>query len=132
MADVIFIGMMVLTIGGAIMALEAREIIYGAVALAVSFFGVASLFFLLAAPFVAAFQITVYVGAVAIVVLFTVMLVHQGIWLMDARFTINNLVGILTAAGLAITLVLSFAGSSILNATAQATAPDFVEIGRFI
>lgn len=132
MADVIFIGMMVLTIGGAIMALEAREIIYGAVGLAVSFSGVASLFFLLDAPFVAAFQITVYVGAVAILVLFTVMLVHQGRWLKDAPFKTNNLVGILTAVGLAISLVVSFAGSSLLNVTAQAVAPDFVEIGRFI
>ena len=94
MADIIFIGMMVITIGGAIMALEAREIIYGAVGLAVSFFGVASLFFLLDAPFVAAFQITVYIGAVAILVLFTVMLVHQPRWFKDASFRANNLVGI--------------------------------------
>ena len=64
-----------------------------------------SLFFLLDAPFVAAFQITVYVGAVAILVLFTVMLVHQPRWFKDASFRPTNLVGILTAAGLAISLV---------------------------
>ncbi len=132
MTDVIFLGMMVLTIGGAIMALEARDIIYGAVALAVSFFGVASLFFLLDAPFVAAFQITVYIGAVAILVLFTVMLVHQGRWLKDAPFTATSVIGVLTAVGLAVSLVLSFAASNLLNVNAQLTAPDFVEIGRFI
>ena len=132
MADFIFLGMMVITIGGAIMALEAREIIYGAVALAVSFFGVASLFFLLDAPFVAAFQITVYVGAVAILVLFTVMLVHQPRWFKDASFRATNFIGILTAAGLAISLVASFAASSLLNVTEQTAIPDFIEIGRFI
>jgi NADH:ubiquinone oxidoreductase subunit 6 (subunit J) len=133
MADFIFLGMMVITVGGAIMALEAREIVYGAVALAASFFGVASLFFLLDAPFVAAFQLTVYVGAVAILVLFTVMLVHQPRWFKDASFRTTNLVGILTAAGLAISLVASFAASSLLlNVTEPATAPNFVEIGRFI
>ncbi len=132
MADFVFLGMMVITIGGAIMALEAREIIYGAVALAVSFFGVASLFFLLDAPFVAAFQLTVYVGAVAILVLFTVMLVHQSRWFKDAPFTATNVVGLLTAAGLAISLVASFAASSLLNVTVQTAVPSFVEIGKFI
>jgi len=114
------------------MALEAREIVYGALALAVSFFGVASFFFLLDAPFVAVFQLAVYVGAVAVLILFTVMLVRQGRWLKDAPFTVTNLVGALTAAGLAISLVLSFAASKYLNMTEQATAPDFVQIGRFI
>ena len=81
--DATFIALTVVTLGGAIAALEAREIIYGAVGLAASFFGVASLFFLLDAEFVAVFQITVYVGAVAVLVLFTVMLVREGRWFGD-------------------------------------------------
>ena len=67
-----------------ISALEAREIIYGAIGLAFSFFGVAGLFFLLDAPFVAVFQITVYIGAVAVLILFTVMLVREGRWMRDS------------------------------------------------
>jgi len=66
MADLIFLAMMVVTVGGAIMAVEADEIVYGAIGLAASLFGVAALFFLLNAPYVAVFQITVYVGAVAV------------------------------------------------------------------
>ena len=38
--------------------------------------GIAGFFLLLDAPFVAMFQITVYVGAVAVLVIFTVMLVR--------------------------------------------------------
>jgi NADH-quinone oxidoreductase subunit J len=123
---------MIVTVGGAIMALEAREVVYGAIALAASFFGVASFFFLLDAPFVAVFQLAVYVGAVAILILFTVMLVRQGRWLKDAPFTATSLVGILTAAGIAISLVLSFAASKYFSAAEQATAPDFVQIGKLI
>jgi NADH:ubiquinone oxidoreductase subunit 6 (subunit J) len=78
LSDVTFAAMVVVTIGGGITALEAREIVYGAIGLAFSFFGVAGLFFLLDAPFVAVFQITVYVGAVAVLILFTVMLVREG------------------------------------------------------
>src|SRR3989442_15193445 len=76
MADPIFIAVAVLTVGAAIIALEARELIYGAVALAISMLGIAGFFLLLDSPFVAMFQITVYVGAVAVLVIFTVMLVR--------------------------------------------------------
>ena len=66
MADVAFIGLSILTIGSAIFALESREIIYGAIALATSMLGIAGFFILLGSPFVAMFQISVYVGAVAV------------------------------------------------------------------
>src|SRR3546814_11664694 len=48
--------------------------LYGAIALAISMLGIAGFFLLLDSPFVAMFQITVYVGAVAVLVIFTVML----------------------------------------------------------
>jgi len=76
MADTLFIAVAVLTIGSAIVALETRELVYGAIALAVSMMGIAGFFLLLDSPFVAMFQITVYVGAVAVLVIFTVMLVR--------------------------------------------------------
>ena len=55
---------------------RARELIYGAIALAISMLGIAGFFLLLDSPFVAMFQITVYVGAVAVLVIFAVMLVR--------------------------------------------------------
>lgn len=76
MADAAFIGLSILTVGSAIFALESREIIYGAIALAISMLGIAGFFILLDSPFVAMFQISVYVGAVAVLVIFIVMLVR--------------------------------------------------------
>ncbi len=76
MADAALYGLAALTIGSAIVALESRELIYGAIALAISMLGIAGFFLLLDSPFVAMFQITVYVGAVAVLVIFTVMLVR--------------------------------------------------------
>lgn len=76
MVDALFIGVAALTIGSAIVALESRELVYGAIALAISMLGIAGFFLLLESPFVAMFQITVYVGAVAVLVIFTVMLVR--------------------------------------------------------
>ena len=66
MADPIFIAVSVMTIGLAIVnALESRELVYGAIALAISMLGIAGFFLILDSPFVAMFQITVYVGAVS-------------------------------------------------------------------
>src|ERR687892_403402 len=44
MADPVFIGVAVLTVGTAIIALEARELIYGAIALAISMLGIAGFY----------------------------------------------------------------------------------------
>ncbi len=125
LTDAVFAGMAVVVIGGAIVALEAKEIIYGAMGLAFSFFGVAGLFFLLDAPFVAAFQITVYIGAVAVLILFTVMLVREGRWVRDTLGSVERLVGILTAVVLAISLALSFVASSLLNSAEQTVGSTF-------
>jgi len=77
MADVVFLAISVLTIGTAIAALELRSLIYGSIALMGTLGGVAGFFFLLDSPFVALFQIAVYVGSIAVLILFTVMLVKR-------------------------------------------------------
>jgi len=77
MADALFLGVAVLTIGGAIAALELRSLIYGSIALMGMLGGIAGFFVMLDSPFVAMFQIAVYVGSIAVLILFTVMLVKR-------------------------------------------------------
>ena len=77
MADAVFLAISVLTIVTAIAALELRSLIYGSIALMGTLGGVAGFFFLLDSPFVALFQIAVYVGSIAVLILFTVMLVKR-------------------------------------------------------
>lgn len=54
-----------------------RNIVYSAVALAMSFLGVAALYLLLSAEFIAAVQVILYVGAVLVLILFAIMLTHD-------------------------------------------------------
>src|SRR5438132_1143333 len=75
MTDLLFLAFAAVTIGAAILAIEARDLVYGAAALGIAFLGVAGLFFLLDAAYVGWFQIAVYIGAVVVLILFTVMLV---------------------------------------------------------
>src|SRR5712664_603806 len=75
MTDLTFLALATVTIASAILALEARDLVYGAAALGITFLGMSGLFFLLDASYVATFQIAVYIGAVVVLILFTVMLV---------------------------------------------------------
>jgi NADH-quinone oxidoreductase subunit J len=75
--DITFIVLAVVTIIGSIIALQAKELIYGAVALAVSFIGIAGFFVFLDAPYLAMLQIAIYVGAIVVLILFTIMLVRR-------------------------------------------------------
>ena len=77
MVDATFLALSVLTIGSAIAALELRSLIYGSIALMGTLGGIAGFFLLLDSPFVALFQISVYVGSIAVLILFTVMLVKR-------------------------------------------------------
>lgn len=125
--------MMLLTVGSALVALEAEEIIYGAIGLAGSLFGVATLFFLLNAPYVAVFQIAVYIGAVAVLILFTVMLVRQEKWAKEVSpKSFTRLAGVLT--GLAITAALAFAvvAADLSQFTTLTNSATFIDIGVLI
>ncbi|MDG6902110.1 MAG: NADH-quinone oxidoreductase subunit J [Nitrososphaerota archaeon] len=133
MADLVFLAMMVVTVGSAIVALEAKEIVYGAIGLAGSLFGVATLFFLLNAPYVAVFQIAVYIGAVAVLILFTVMLVREEKWAKELPpQSITRLAGILT--GLAVTIALAFAviATNLSQFNQVVNTATFVDIGELI
>lgn len=79
-SDIIFVVIAVFTVFSAATALEARELVYGGMALAASFLGVAGLFILLDAAFLAMLHILVFIGAIAVLILFTVMLVRRERW----------------------------------------------------
>lgn len=75
--DIIFVLLAAVTLIAAVMALQAKELIYGAIALGISFIGIAGFFVFLDAPYLAMLQIAVYVGAVVVLILFTIMLVRR-------------------------------------------------------
>ncbi|MFX1510329.1 MAG: NADH-quinone oxidoreductase subunit J [Promethearchaeota archaeon] len=70
----------VLTVGAAIAAIESREIVYGAISLAGMILGIAGLYILLDATYAAMFQISVYIGAVVVLIFFTIMVVPYEHW----------------------------------------------------
>ena len=68
----------ILTVASAIAAMSLSNLIHCVLALAVSFLGVAMLFLRLGAEFVGFAQILVYIGAVAILIVFAILLTRSG------------------------------------------------------
>jgi NADH:ubiquinone oxidoreductase subunit 6 (subunit J) len=125
--------MALVTVGSAIFALEAKEIIYGAIGLAGSLFGVATLFFLLDAPYVAVFQIAVYIGAVAVLILFTVMLVRQEKWEKEVQpRSLTRIAGILTGVAIVVALVFAVVATNLSQFSSITNGATFVNIGQLI
>ncbi len=71
-----------IAIVGALLVVTTRRLFHSALALVLSFVGVAGLYILLEAEFLAALQILIYVGAIALLILFAIMLTRH---LMDPR-----------------------------------------------
>lgn len=65
------------TIIGGMFVVWSRNLVHSAMFLILSLFGVAGLFVLLSAPFLAAIQVLVYIGAIAILFIFAVMLTRS-------------------------------------------------------
>ncbi len=65
---------MVVILAGALLSVISRNILHAVFGLAISLLGVACAFFVLGAPFVAVMEILIYIGGIAITMIFAVML----------------------------------------------------------
>lgn len=72
-----FVVFTILTLGGGIGVVTTRNLFQGTIWLMMSLFGVAGYMVLLSAPFLAAVQVLVYIGAIAILITFAVMLTRS-------------------------------------------------------
>ena len=73
----VFLIFSVITLGGGALVVTTRNLFHAALYLMLSLFGVAGLFVLLTAPFLAGVEIVVYIGAIAILIIFAIMLTPQ-------------------------------------------------------
>jgi len=72
----LFYSLAAVTVIGALLVVSQKNPVYSVLSLILSFFGLAGLYVLLEAPFVAVVQIIIYAGAILVLFLFTVMLLN--------------------------------------------------------
>jgi NADH:ubiquinone oxidoreductase subunit 6 (subunit J) len=84
----------VLTLASAVAAISLRNLVHCVLALTVTFAGLAAFYLQLDAQFIGFAQILVYVGAVAILIVFAVLLTQGGNAPHRSSFSANSVVGV--------------------------------------
>ncbi|MFN2541422.1 MAG: NADH-quinone oxidoreductase subunit J [Chthoniobacterales bacterium] len=79
MSSAAFIAIAILTLAGGLAAATLPKLMHAALSLVIAFLGLAAFFFMLGAEFVGLVLIFVYVGAVAVLIVFTILLTRRDI-----------------------------------------------------
>jgi NADH-quinone oxidoreductase subunit J len=74
-----FVTIALLTLAAALAAATLRKLMHAALSFAVTFVGITAFFFLLGAEFVGLVQVFVYIGAVAVLIVFTILLTRRDV-----------------------------------------------------
>jgi NADH-quinone oxidoreductase subunit J len=107
--QIIFLVCAALILGSALMVVTTRKLIHAALWLVAALFGVAILFAVLQAGFLAVVQVVVYIGAIAILFIFAVMLTRRE--MLDkgtqtrSNWWLPALLGLLILAGLVFLII---------------------------
>jgi NADH-quinone oxidoreductase subunit J len=126
-----------LTIASAVAVIFARNPVHSVLWLILSFFNAAGLMLLLGAEFIALLLVIVYVGAVAVLFLFVVMMLDIDFASLRSGFTRNLPFGILIALVLLAEIVVAVsawqAGPTLSGAAIPAAAqPNIVALGQLL
>jgi NADH:ubiquinone oxidoreductase subunit 6 (subunit J) len=129
--SVIFYILAALSVAGALTAVLLKNTVHCALALTVAFAGLALLFLELDAQFAGFAQILIYIGAVAILVVFAILLTGGSDTPRDAVYSRRPFIGLVAAAG--IFAVLGWAilrSSSVLPHESEKPAVTVMDIGN--
>lgn len=93
-----------MSIGGGVGVVLLRNLFHGALSLLLALFGVAGLFLLLSAPFLAMVQILIYMGAIAVLIIFVIMFTQRAT--MKTQFNNQWVLGALVAVAILAVLLI--------------------------
>ncbi|MBK8902782.1 MAG: NADH-quinone oxidoreductase subunit J [Anaerolineaceae bacterium] len=95
--QVIFLLVSLLTLVTGVIVVTNRNLFHAALAMMASFLGVAGLYILLDAGFLAAAQLLVYIGAISILIIFAIMLTRRMMQAREDPFNSQSGLGLFTA-----------------------------------
>lgn len=130
---IFFYAFAVVAVVSALLVISFRNTLSSAMALVASFFGVACLYALLQAHFLAAMQVLVYAGAVMVLFIFVIMLLNLGredFW--KIRMSFAGVVGILLGAYLTSIFILRLGYLSTPFEPAQEGYGTLRDVGRLL
>ncbi len=119
--DIVFYLFAAITVLSAFFVVTSRNIVYSAYYLLFTFFGVAGIYVLLGADFIAMVQLIVYVGGILILLLFGVMLTNNVEIKTGSVQTIPSAVGVALLAGILMASMIDTKWRSVETAMPSAT-----------
>jgi len=122
MATAIFIVLSVITVGSAVAVVSLSNIFYAALALVLTLTGVAGLYALLGAGYLAVVQVLIYVGAISILIIFGIMVSEH--FMGRRRLPFNEQWWVAAIVAAALFLVLGFIAVSTSWPTVAQSVPE--------
>jgi NADH-quinone oxidoreductase subunit J len=119
--EIIFLIIAVMTLYAALQVVSDTNLVHAALWLILTLFGVAIVFVLLSATFLAVVQVVVYIGAIAVLMVFAVMLTRKVMSYSEPQ--LNKNVGLAAVLGL-----LMFAGLTAIIFLSGAAGADLPEL----
>jgi NADH-quinone oxidoreductase subunit J len=95
--QILFVLLAIITIGSALIVVTNRNLFHAALALMVSFAGVAGVYITLDAGFLAMAQLLVYIGAISILIIFAIMMTRRLMQAVEAPFNSQRWLGLFGA-----------------------------------
>ncbi len=106
LAGILFLIVIAVTMAGAVIAVNASQLIRAVAGLALSFLGVAGIYYYLNSPFIALMQILIYVGGISVLIIFAIMLAEPaGMEVEEKRNKLKGIFSIMAAGTLTFGLV---------------------------
>ena len=124
-----------MTIASAVAVIFARNPVHSVLWLILSFFNAAGLMLLVGAEFIALLLVIVYVGAVAVLFLFVVMMLDVDFASLRSGFTKNLPFGLLVALVLLAEIIIAISARQagpIASAIPEASQPNIVALGEML
>jgi NADH-quinone oxidoreductase subunit J len=132
--QIIFIIVAALTLGAGLLAVTVRNLVHAALWLIVALFGVAIFFVLLNAGFLAVAQVVVYIGAIAILIIFAIMLTQnvaaeRDTLQLNANWIWSTIIAVVVFVGIT-WIVSSWSGFSTLQPAMSGRANPLTQLGN--
>jgi len=129
MADIVFWFIAAFTIISALFVVLNNQLLYSAVALLFTLFGVASLYVFLWADFIAGVQLIVYIGGILVLIIFGIMLTNRISSVRLSQTNVQQGIGGVVATSFLILLLLVVAKTPWLQKNAVEPATTVNDIG---
>jgi NADH:ubiquinone oxidoreductase subunit 6 (subunit J) len=119
-----FLILAILTLAGAVASMTLRRLVHCALALTVAFAGLAALYLNLGAEFAGLAQLLVYVGAIAILIVFAILLTRGGDDPSEPSFSPAAIGGVIAALAVFAVLAWAVQSSSFAHSAALPPVPS--------